>query len=1049
MVPIGLKRRALFVGGLFVCSGASSLIFQVLWIRVLALGVGSTTAATSMVLAVFFSGLALGSALAGRLAPRFTHPLRVYGLLEGFIGALSLGLLPLLAEVHQVLAVVPLGSSLGLGGTLVKSLVVATLLILPTTCMGASLPILVKLLASREQRLGRTIALLYALNTSGAVLGAAGSGFLLLPALGVEGANRLAAAINLGIFLLAVTLDKFWKVQAPEEKGETDVAGVPVLAGIRRRILLLACGVVGCATLIAEVVWTKYLGIFLGANVFGLSLVLALVLFGIALGSLLAAPMIDRIRDREATFVWLLLGIASSMILASLMLDLAPIAANVLAYYLGERLPLLAIKSVVATLTLFLPTCLSGALLPLASRMAATSVGSAPSEVGSVYAVNTFGTILGSCLSGIVLIPWLGSGVTMQLAEAGLLLCGLGLLIVFAPARRGWLLAAHLGAAVVAFALFEPGFTNILKSAYFQHTSPGMSFSEVVRYFSRTYEEFVWLKEGRNAVVSLSHDPADGQDYRRYLRLKTNGLNESVYSLDRPGELPKYEAMLGFLPFAFSRAPHRAFVVGYGAGFTVDVLSGLGLDEVRVAELEEAVLEAAEIARNGNDHLRERPNVKVEIEDARFVLATKAWGRFDLIVSQPSHSWLAGAANLFTREFFEIVKANLTERGVFAQWLNLYNMDADVLRCILRTLFSVFPHGAVFTEQGDAQVIMLASVHPLRLDLKRLGHMSEDKNLLAKLTGIPYNRPYDLLAQFALGREQVRSWVGEGVVNSDFNAHAELAQSTLFYQGVSEEPNSLLGQQYQASFEDILPPEQAGSPQVLAELLASMSADLRNTHRFNMVLDRLIKAGAEEETWSHLIGQYAYRTERYATAKTYLERVAERPEQVEAKNLLVDVTLVLGEFETAEHLLAGKADPIATCQLLDLALERDDLAAASGFAAQVDSDEAAHVAACGVHLDRVRGSLAFKRGQWEDATAWLASYHAAVPNDLQVLGLLAAAVLAQGKITQAEPYLAALQKTLVEERARVEALAKFFDQQGYTSDAEALRRRQERLDAGR
>ena len=244
-----------------------------------------------------------------------------------------------------------------------------------------------------------------------------------------------------------------------------------------------------------------------------------------------------------------------------------------------------------------------------------------PEIVGTAYTINTIGSILGSCLSGLVLIPIFGSSLTLKIGLVTLIIA-----VVFITARKfrnPVPLSISLLALLVIFMAQGIDFKNIIKSAYYQRSEKENSLTDVMKYFSDDKgEEFKLIIEGKTGIISLSQVPYEGDDYQSYLRLKTNGLNESFYNLERIEELPKYEGLLAFLPYALAEDPKSAFIVGYGGGYSVDFLTSTNLDLVHVAELEEGIMEAADYVHKGKNPITKRQNLKLEIEDARFVLAT-------------------------------------------------------------------------------------------------------------------------------------------------------------------------------------------------------------------------------------------------------------------------------------------------------------------------------------------------------------------------------------------------------------------------------------------
>ena len=244
--------------------------------------------------------------------------------------------------------------------------------------------------------------------------------------------------------------------------------------------------------------------------------------------------------------------------------------------------------------------------------------------------------------------------------------------------------------------------------------------------------------------------------------------------------IPKYEGLLALAPYIFKKDVQKAFVVGLGGGYTVDLLTSLDIPNVYVSELEQGVLEAANYIYKGKNPILSRPNLHLEVEDARFSMVSKKYGKFDIIISQPSHSWLSGVANLFTKEYFEVVKSNLNQGGIFSQWMNLYNTDSVVLDSILQTFYSVFPHGVILSDVGDAQMIMIGSMKPLEINLDKLEAVLANKKIKNSLEFLNLYKKEDVLGHFWSTREKMLTRPKQKI-NTDENAYAEVYQSKLFY----------------------------------------------------------------------------------------------------------------------------------------------------------------------------------------------------------------------------------------------------------------------------
>jgi spermidine synthase len=1035
------KLQKYIVGSLFFASGMTSLVYETLWIRVLSLGVGSTSASMSLVLAIFFLGLTLGSWIAGSFASQVRNPVRIYGVLEGVIGLYSLGLIYILFDFHRILALLPVAHSLTVLGLAIKFVLIFLVLILPTTLMGASLPFLIRIFVRNNDSIGRKISFLYGINTLGGVTGAFATGFVLIPKVGVLNANHITAAVNFLILLLALVVARAaavrQEVQHPAPEHASEIRTRPSL--FVRSVPFTVC-LTGFASLAAEVVWNKYLGIFLGSNIFGLSLVLALFLMGIAVGAIAFARWIERVENRQLFYIDLLWICGVGIFATSVLLGYAPVLASLLEHYF-PKISMLTMKSVIVAVIMLLPASLLGALLPTAIRLCIAGFENAPKVTGRIYALSTIGSILGSGIAGLFLIPWLGSSLTIKTSVVLMIACAAGLTVIVHAAFWSKL---GRGVALLAAVLMLAGtdavsFKNIIKSAYSQTASEDMSLSEALKYYSKTYEEFRLIVEGRTGIISLSHDPQDGENYRDYLRLKTNGLNESVYYTKNLESLPKYEALLGLLPFTLVRNPQRAFAVGYGGGYTVDFLTSSDLHQVDVAELEEGILKAADYVYQGENPILQRKNLNLQIEDARFVLSGRTKNKYDIIVSQPSHSWLAGVANLFTLEFFHIVKDNLTDQGVFSQWLNLYNMNPTVLKSILKTFFAVFPHGAIFTGAGDQEMILIGSNNPVVFNVAKLEAMSRNPKLQRQLAYIPVNNAYDLMTLFTMGRNDVLKLSADAPLNTDRNAYAEVKQSQLFYDARESDPNRFLLEHFTGDYSEVLKAD-ADTTAIYNGLLESMDAHAKDFYKSNRLLDQLIAAREAKPLGNQLaltqIGKYAVQSERYATAREWLSKSLEAHPSVDAFNALLGVLLTIRDYPVAEKLWNRYSlrDSVSTCYSLSLFTGLGKWPQADQVAKKLIQSKSG----CGLYLEKALGLYYAKRGDFVPARKHLEAYYQEVTHDMEVYRALLSVYLMTDDHDNSTSFADALTSSWDAERERLKVLADYYRSENYLKDADII-----------
>lgn len=1038
------SRIRILVLLLFVLSGFTSLVYQAIWIRLISLAVGSTSASMGLVLSIFFSGLAAGSYLCGQMSGRIKKPLLVYGILESLIGLYSILLVKALLGFHHLMVFVYPDGSLNAVSHAVKFFLVFAMLIAPTLCMGASLPLLIRLFTTGNAAIGKSVSLLYGINTIGAVLGAFAAGFWLIPAVGVEYANHVSAFLNVCILGICLWTQRTrneeftLKTEIPSAADKT-AARAESSRGLEKA-LLLATGLSGFSSIVAEVVWNKYLGIFMGTNLFGLSLILSLFLLGIAVGSFLLSRVIDRLHDPIRFLIWLLISAIVATFVSTVLLSSLPILANLVAHYVPV-LSLLVVKSILTGLLLFLPTVFFGALFPLTISVLTRKSSRASASTGRVYAINTIGAVLGSYLAGIVLIPWLGSAFTLKIALLVLSFAALLVLIASgARGRRRFVPAGLLAAIAISIVLFEGiQFRNIVRSAYRQSLPKETDLAELLKLFSSEHEEFQLIVEGQTAVISLSHDQNDGENYRRYYRLKTNGLNESIYNREQLDVLPKYEALLGLLPYTLVRDPQNAFIVGYGGGYSVDFLTSTDLKKVFVAELERGILQAADYVYQGKNPILGRKNLDLRIEDARFILTAGTNAPFDIIASQPSHSWLSGVANLFTKEFFELVKSRLKPAGVFSQWLNLYNMSPEVLKSILRTFYTTFPHGAVFTNLHDEELILIGSKEPIQFNVQKVNAVLRNPKIANQVSAIPLRNAYDLLSQMSFGREQALQFSASAPINSDRNAFAEVYQSKLFYRTDDRASiKSFIDSQFKADYSAIAPDGFLNRPENLFGILDALGST-SSYHKINVLLDSRREQIIREAPAR--LAMAFFQQERYASAYDALTKEKSGIKTEADVALALSTLLYLNRVEEAARVLKAHSS-VTNGESLCLRLTAYELAGeparSAEIAARLERDPAKGIAACGPTGHLHLGSYYFRRGKKQKALAHLEAYYAVHPQSIENLEMLIASLIEVGQKDRARSFIDVYPGVLSSERERIEALENYYRARGAIADADAL-----------
>lgn len=772
------QKSVWLIGICFVLSGATGLIYEVLWARMLGHVFGATTLAISTVLAAFMGGLALGSALGGRLASRIKRPFRAYGVLELGIAIYAVVVPLLFSLVDNLYAAIWQQFQPGFFAfSLWRFVLSCLMLLIPTTMMGATLPILAAALLRSPAFRSTSVTRLYNCNLFGAILGTLAAGFFLLPALGVRGTIYTAALLNVLIALVAIISDreKIVPAEVTRKDGEEDVVVKPLTTKIEeQKFWLFAAFVSGFVTISSQVAWTRVLTMIIGSSTYAFSIVVALFLIGLAAGAYVVGRSDYSAKLRQAIFKIEIIT-AFSLVLSIFVINLTPslLISLGLKLNISSWLGLLALQVLAAALLVLLPAFLMGTVMPLVLVWASnrTSVASVR-LVGRSYAVNTIGAIVGAFCAGFVLIPHLTIRFTIVFAAA---LCLITAGLAYQPAenegdkdvRRAIAIGFSVLLAVV-FMLRPPqmNVADLSVGAYdslvreLSKSRAGAKEAEL-RTTGPQVHEVLMYREGPTSTVSVRKD-------WDIISLAINGRTNASDKEDMPTQV-----MLAQLPLLFTPNTKNALVVGFASGVSVGSMLESPIESLDCLELEPATIEASRYFEHVNHKPLNDPRMKLIIDDARTFLRVTP-NRYDMIVSEPSHPWVPGVANLFTQEFFELGRGRLTDTGVFAQWLQIYQMSTDSLRSVLATYHKVFPYVQVFRVGGAARgkdLILLGSTRPLNLDLMK--ERLQDSRMGPELARVGMSTEADIRNWYVCDETRLGPAVAGVVINTDDNMHIE------------------------------------------------------------------------------------------------------------------------------------------------------------------------------------------------------------------------------------------------------------------------------------
>ncbi|HYL39344.1 MAG TPA: fused MFS/spermidine synthase [Bryobacteraceae bacterium] len=785
---------------LFAGSGCSALIYEIVWYQLLQLAIGSTAVSLGVLLATFMGGLCIGSIGLPRMRLAGRHPLRVYAALEagiGLFGILVLIGIPFIDRVYIA------GVGHGLPGMLLRGLIAAVCLLPPTVLMGASLPAIVRWV-DRSPRGVSWWGLLYGGNTAGAVFGCLLAGFYLLRTYDVEIATSVAAAINFAVAAISYALAARAPAGAAAEETGDAVAQTTTGSSGPSWTIYSAIALSGTCALGAEVVWTRLMGMMLGATVYVFSIILAVFLIGLALGSAAASWLLRWVKPRLALGwcqILLALGIAWT------------------AYAIAQSLPhwpALLYTTPWRTLELDMARCLWailppallwGASFPLAFA-AAAPFGKEPGRlVGGIYAANTLGAIAGALTVSLALIPWIG---TLQSQRVLLALSALSGVIVLAPyvwRNRAAALAAGLAASIaLAGAL-----------AWKMHPIPG----ELIAYGRRVATaigsaNILYTAEGRNSSIAISISQ-DGS-----LEVDVNGHVEAT---TEPFDM-KLQRMVGHLPALLHPNPHSVLGIGFGAGVSAGTFTRYpGIQKITICEIEPVIPPTStRYFGKENYNVMHDPRTRIIYDDARhYVLTTTE--KFDIIASDPLDVFVKGTAALYSKEYFDVVKQHLNPGGMFTLYVPLYESDTATVKSELATFFEAFPHGTIWanTRLGEGyDMVFLGQADPLKINLdevERRFRRPDYARVAESLQDVGVYSPRELLATYAGRRSDLSAWIQGAQLNRD----KDLRLQYLAGWGINSQLEAELYRQI-VSYVRVPTDLFEGSPALVQRLLADLGA---------------------------------------------------------------------------------------------------------------------------------------------------------------------------------------------------------------------------------
>ena len=738
---------------LFVGSGCAALIYEIVWFQLLQMVIGSSAISLGILLGTFMGGMCLGSLLLPRVISARRHPMRVYAFLElgiGVLGVVLLGIMPLVGSVYMK------RDGTGTTGIVLRAIAAAICLLPPTVLMGATLPAISRWVKATPEGIS-WLGFFYGGNIAGGVIGSLTAGFYLLRVHDVMIATFAAVVLNVVVAATAIVLSGRTTYMVEGSQVSTAV-------GSGNWAVYSTIALSGLTALGSEVVWTRILSLHFGATVYTFSLILAVFLVGLGIGSTAGAITARESTSPRRALGWCQLGICAAMAWA--------------AYMNTESLPYWPINPSISTSPWYtlqldlvrafwvvLPgAVLWGASFPLALAAVASTDQDSARLAGGVYAANTVGAILGSLVVSFLFVPWIGTSHSQQV-----------LIVVSAISALLMLEPSYAGAAVDGKKSWNVGATVLLAGAMVVagllarsvHPLPGLLVAYGRYAATRIGQaDIIYSGEGLNAAVAVSQLSNGVLNYHNAGKVQASSEPQDM----------RLQRMLGHLTTLIPPNPKRVVVIGCGAGVTAGAVSiDPALEQETIAEIEPLVPKVVStyFAEHNFDVVR-NPKVRIHIDDARNYLQTTD-EKFDAVTSDPLDPWVKGAAMLYTKEFFEEVKRHLNPGGAVTLFVQLYESNTAAVKSEIATFLDVFPNGVVWGNTNEGRgydLVLLGTVDPVKIDVDAVQaklERPEYARMRQSLREIGMNSAVDLFSTYAGRKPDLEPWLRDAAINRDRN----------------------------------------------------------------------------------------------------------------------------------------------------------------------------------------------------------------------------------------------------------------------------------------
>jgi len=751
------------IGFSFFISGLTSLVLEIVWNKQLSYIFGISLHSTAVVVAAYMFGLALGAWGISRVKGKINRPIQIYAYLQiciGLFGTASISIFRFLQPAFIFLkTTLAFSSSLFF---LAQFLILFLTLALPVTLMGATLPLITSAFDQTSKKTAVYAGIMYGINTLGAVCGCLVGGFVLLPQLGLTKSAITAGSID---FSLGCILILFRKSFVDLRGGVADKKVKLIETSHKNKISFVLClfGISGFFAMIYEVAWFRFLSNIFGATVHAFSMMLAVFLIGISLGSLVSAKFVRKSKNALFNFASfeLLLGLVTLLTLS--LYNFVPI------WYgrLFESLGLFPAQFLVSGFVVLPATLCMGALFAMVvSLVSESSKQETQREVGRAYSVNTLGNILGSIAAGFVIVPKLGYANAIMLACVGSIL--LGLVVVtqstLEKPRKIKMIFGSVVLSIVLMILIPSPDLLLLNQGIAMVMRNQQKFEDVVAGKQNEFQTLLFHRDGINeSIAVIGNEANDGS-----LGFRVSSKNEASTSLLGRRHL----LLLGELPLLFSRHQEQVAILGLGAGFTAGaVLNHSDVKHVDILELEPSVVEALKYFDVVNGKPLSDSRVFLHTEDGR-VFLNYTQKKYDVITTDPVSPWLAGSSNLYSTDFYKIMSQRLSPGGIFCQWIQMGDFSENVYKIILSSLHHAFSYVAIFVSTYDT--VVLASNEPIKISWEEFQKRFNAPDVKAIFENDEINSAAEVLSFYFAGTEQIERYLNQFAhVNTDDNIWME------------------------------------------------------------------------------------------------------------------------------------------------------------------------------------------------------------------------------------------------------------------------------------